>query len=64
MLRRDKVGKAMRLELAAFLNDESGATAIEYSVVAAGVALAIVTVVGRLGTSVNTMFAAVTTALK
>jgi pilus assembly protein Flp/PilA len=54
----------MRRKLRAFLADESGATSIEYIVVASGVALAIVTVVIRLGTSVKTMFTAVTTAMK
>jgi Flp pilus assembly pilin Flp len=49
----------MRLELAAFLKDES-----EYIVVASGVALAIVTVVLRLRSSVRTMCTAVTTAMK
>jgi Flp pilus assembly pilin Flp len=43
----------MRLELAAFLKDESGATSIKYIVVASGVALAIPTVVVRLGTGVK-----------
>ncbi len=32
-----------------FLKDESGATAIEYSLIAAGIALAVITVVNRLG---------------
>ncbi len=54
----------MRQRLNAFLADESGATSIEYIVVASGVALAIVTAVVRLGTSVKTMFTAVTTAMK
>ena len=54
----------MRLELAAFLKDESGATSIEYCVVASGVVLAIITAVAKLGTSVHGMFVAVTTAMK
>jgi pilus assembly protein Flp/PilA len=54
----------MRLELAAFLKDESGATSIEYCVVASGIFLAIITVVAKLGTSVHGMFVAVTTAMK
>jgi pilus assembly protein Flp/PilA len=54
----------MRLELAAFFKDESGATSIEYCVVASGVMLAIVAAVIRLGTSVHTMFVSVTTAMK
>jgi pilus assembly protein Flp/PilA len=54
----------MRQQLNAFLGNETGATSIEYIVVASGVALAIVTVVVRLGTSVQGMFTAITTAMK
>ena len=39
-----------------FLKDESGATAIEYSLIAAGIALAVITVVNRLGTQFTTAF--------
>jgi len=61
--RREKVA-SMRLELTAFLKDESGATSIEYCVVASGVVLAIIGAVARLGTSVHAMFVSVTTAMK
>jgi pilus assembly protein Flp/PilA len=54
----------MSRRLVAFLQDESGATSIEYSVVASGVLLAIVTVVSRLGTSVHSLYLSVSTALK
>jgi pilus assembly protein Flp/PilA len=37
-----------------FLRDEIGATAIEYGLIAAGVALAIITTVQTLGSSINT----------
>jgi pilus assembly protein Flp/PilA len=47
-----------------FLQDESGATAIEYSLIAAGIALAIIAVVQGLGTNLNTSFGSVQTALK
>jgi pilus assembly protein Flp/PilA len=47
-----------------FLRDESGATAIEYGLIAAGIAVAIITVVGTLGTSLNTTFSSVATAIK
>ena len=40
----------MRKLLARFANDESGATAIEYGLIAAGISVAIITVVGTLGT--------------
>jgi pilus assembly protein Flp/PilA len=46
-----------------FLTNESGATAIEYAMIAAGISIAIVTVVGGLGSKVNTMFTSVQTAL-
>jgi pilus assembly protein Flp/PilA len=39
-----------------FLNDESGATAIEYGLIAAGIALAIIAVVNGLGTNLNDKF--------
>ena len=47
-----------------FLRDESGATAIEYGLIAAGIAVAIVAVVAGIGTSLNTTFGSVSTALK
>ena len=47
----------------AFLKDESGATAIEYGLIAAGIAVAIITVVNGLGTQLNTTFSKVKTAL-
>jgi pilus assembly protein Flp/PilA len=47
-----------------FLRDESGATAIEYGLIAAGIAVAIITVVGTLGTNLNTAFSSVATAIK
>jgi pilus assembly protein Flp/PilA len=47
-----------------FLNDESGATAIEYGLIAAGIALAIITVVNGLGTNLNDKFASINTSLK
>ncbi|HEY1978916.1 MAG TPA: Flp family type IVb pilin [Xanthobacteraceae bacterium] len=47
-----------------FLRDESGATAIEYGLIAAGVAVAIITVVNGLGSKLKTTFSSVSTALK
>ncbi len=47
-----------------FLRDDTGATAIEYGLIAAGISVAIITVVGTLGTSLNTTFTSVQTALK
>jgi pilus assembly protein Flp/PilA len=50
--------------VARFLNNESGATAIEYGLIAAGIAVAIIAVVQGLGTNLNTTFGSVQTALK
>jgi pilus assembly protein Flp/PilA len=47
-----------------FLRNETAATAIEYAIIAAGLSIAIVTVVGSLGSTVNTMFTSVSTGLK
>ena len=46
------------------LADESGATAIEYGLIAAGISLAIIATVNGLGSTLNTSFTAVNTALK
>ena len=47
-----------------FLSDESGATAIEYGLIAAGIALAIIAVVNGLGTGLNTQFTSISSSLK
>jgi len=49
--------------LKSFLRDESGATAIEYGLIAAGISVAIVVVVQGLGSKLVTTFTNVTTAL-
>ena len=46
-----------------FLSNESGATAIEYGLIAAGIAVAIITVVAGLGSKLNVTFTSVQTAL-
>ncbi|HEY7242724.1 MAG TPA: Flp family type IVb pilin [Xanthobacteraceae bacterium] len=50
--------------LLSFLKDESGATAIEYGLIAAGISVAIIAVVQGLGSKLNTTFTSVSTALK
>ena len=50
--------------LARFYKDQSGATAIEYGLIAAGIAVAIIATVQALGTNLNTTFSSVSTALK
>lgn len=42
-----------------FANDESGATAIEYGLIAAGISVAIVAIVGTLGTNILAAFTTV-----
>jgi pilus assembly protein Flp/PilA len=54
----------MRRRVVAFLKDESGATAIEYGLIASGIAVAIITVVKGAGTNLKTTFGSVSTALK
>jgi pilus assembly protein Flp/PilA len=46
-----------------FLKDQSGATAIEYGLIAAGIFLAIITVVKGLGPKLTTTFTKVSNAL-
>jgi pilus assembly protein Flp/PilA len=50
--------------IVAFLSDESGATAVEYGLIAAGIALAIVAAVNTVGTAISTNFTLISTALK
>jgi pilus assembly protein Flp/PilA len=47
-----------------FLSDESGATAIEYGLIAAGISLAIITIINTLGTTLNTKFTSINSSLK
>ena len=47
-----------------FLKDTSGATAIEYGLIAAGISVAIIAVINGLGTSLNTKFTSISTQLK
>jgi len=46
-----------------FLADEQGATAIEYGLLAAGIAVAIIATVEALGTNLNTTFSSVSSAI-
>jgi pilus assembly protein Flp/PilA len=50
--------------LLSFVRDESGATAIEYGLIAAGISVAIVTVVQTVGTNLNATFTTVANAVK
>lgn len=53
----------MRL-LSRFMKDETGATAIEYGLIAAGVSLAIIAAVNGLGTKLNSKFTSISSSLK
>ena len=54
----------MKNLIARFVKDQSGATAIEYGLIAAGISLAIIAVVNGLGTNLNTKFTDINTSLK
>jgi pilus assembly protein Flp/PilA len=54
----------MKNLIARFAKDESGATAIEYGLIAAGISLAIITVVNGLGTNLKDTFTSVNNSLK
>jgi pilus assembly protein Flp/PilA len=50
--------------VARFLKDESGATAIEYGLIAAGISLAIIAIVNGLGSNLSGKFTAINSSLK
>ena len=54
----------MKNLIARFVKDESGAAAIEYGLIAAGIALAIIAAVNSLGTTISGKFTAISTSLK
>jgi pilus assembly protein Flp/PilA len=54
----------MKTIVSRFVKDESGATAIEYGLIAAGISVAIIAVVQGLGSKLNTTFSSVSSALK
>ena len=47
-----------------FWRDQSGATAIEYGLIAAGISIAIIATVNGLGTNLNNMFTSINNSLK
>jgi pilus assembly protein Flp/PilA len=54
----------MKSLIARFVKDESGATAIEYGLIAAGISLAIIAIVNTLGGTLNGKFTQINTSLK
>jgi pilus assembly protein Flp/PilA len=54
----------MRRLCSKFLSDQSGATAIEYCLIAAGISIVIVAAVNGIGSTLNTNFTSVNASLK
>jgi pilus assembly protein Flp/PilA len=54
----------LKRALLSFFSDASGATAIEYGLIAAGIALAIIAAVNGVGTTLNTGFTSINSSLK
>jgi pilus assembly protein Flp/PilA len=54
----------MKNLIARFVKDESGATAIEYGLIAAGISLAIIAAVNGLGSNLSGKFTSISTSLK
>jgi pilus assembly protein Flp/PilA len=54
----------MRAKLKSFLNDDSGATAIEYGLIASGIAVAIIAALKGVGSNLKGTFASVSSAVK
>jgi pilus assembly protein Flp/PilA len=55
---------SLKLWFTQFWFDEQGATAIEYGLIAAGIALAIIATVNLLGGTINTDFTSINSSLK
>jgi pilus assembly protein Flp/PilA len=62
MLKSQK--RSILAAVARFAREESGATAIEYALIASGIGVAVAASVVTLGSSVNTLFTNVSTSLK
>ena len=54
----------MKTLVSRFVKDESGATAIEYGLIAAGISVAIIAVVNGLGTNLSGKFVSINSSLK
>jgi pilus assembly protein Flp/PilA len=46
----------MKQQLCRFWRDESGATSIEYGLIAAGIAIALITLAGQIGDDIQMLF--------
>jgi pilus assembly protein Flp/PilA len=54
----------MKTLFSRFVKDDSGATAIEYGLIAAGISIVIIAAVNGVGTKLNTTFSSISTQLK
>jgi pilus assembly protein Flp/PilA len=54
----------MKTLVSRFVKDESGATAIEYGLIAAGISVAIIAVVNGIGSTLNTKFSSINNQLR
>jgi pilus assembly protein Flp/PilA len=61
---RGKGSRVMRKLVGCFLKDNSGATAIEYALIATGISIVILVAVISIGTTLNTTYTNVSTALE
>jgi pilus assembly protein Flp/PilA len=63
---RENVGEdePMTKLILRFVADDSGATAIEYALIAAGISIVIVATVNSIGTSLNSTFSSISSQLK
>jgi pilus assembly protein Flp/PilA len=57
-------GERHMSKIVAFLKNESGATAIEYGLIAAGISVVIIATVNAIGTNLNGKFNSISTQLK
>jgi pilus assembly protein Flp/PilA len=54
----------MKTLVSRFVKDETGATAIEYGLIAAGISIVILASVNGIGTKLNTTFSSISSQLK
>ncbi len=59
-----RAGPNMKTLILKFIEEESGATAIEYGLIAAGIAIAIITAVQGVGIQLSSNFTTISTSLK
>jgi pilus assembly protein Flp/PilA len=54
----------MKTLVSRFIKDEAGATAIEYGLIAAGIAIALITVINGIGSGISSNLTTVSTTIK